>query len=214
MSVTGELTPLPSNQCERKSACPMTIPTPIKTCGDSTPSPPFHGCLGETSTCIISVWIVRTRALTKERLTSFGIRLARGFGGENPVGTTISNSSTSSAASAVATFRRGQRRPRRASLSIDLSIRRNLILALAWDCFWRENTHDGIYGPAVNLIQSGQTSDARYVGHQAEITLEWRIDRHFWLTADYAHFFAGDFLKQNTPGKDVDYASIWVTYRF
>ncbi len=97
---------------------------------------------------------------------------------------------------------------------LDLALRRDLTLALAWDCFWRENTHDGIYGPAVNLIQSGRTSDARYVGHQAEITLEWRIDRHFWLTADYAHFFAGDFLKQTTPGKDVDYASIWVTYRF
>jgi len=97
---------------------------------------------------------------------------------------------------------------------LDLAIRRNLILTLAWDCFWRENTHDGIYGPAVNLIQTGQTSDARYVGHQAEAMLEWRLDRHFTFTADYAHFFAGDFLKQTTPGKDVDYFSVWATFRF
>jgi len=97
---------------------------------------------------------------------------------------------------------------------LDLAIRRNLILALGWDCFWRENTHDGIYGPAVNLIQTGQTSDARYVGHQAEAMLEWRLDRHFTFTADYAHFFAGDFLKQTTPGKDVDYLSVWATFRF
>ena len=41
----------------------------------------------------------------------------------------------------------------------------------------------------------------RYVGHQAEAMLEWRLDRHFTFTADYAHFFAGDFLKQTTPGK-------------
>jgi hypothetical protein len=70
------------------------------------------------------------------------------------------------------------------------------------------------YGPAVNLIQSGKTSNAQYVGNQAEVKLEWRLDRHFTFTAEYAHFFAGDFLKQTTPGKDVDYFSAWVTYRF
>ena len=97
---------------------------------------------------------------------------------------------------------------------LDLALRRNLTLTLDWDCFWRENTHDGIYGPAVNLIQSGQTSDARYVGNQVEAMLEWRAGRHFTFTVDYAHFFAGDLLKQTTPGKDVDYVSVWATYRF
>jgi len=96
----------------------------------------------------------------------------------------------------------------------ELALRRNVMLTLDWDCFWRESTHEGIYGPAVNLIQSGQTSNARYVGHQAEMMLEWRLDRHITLAADYAHFFAGDFLKQTTPGKDVDYFSAWVTFRF
>jgi hypothetical protein len=97
---------------------------------------------------------------------------------------------------------------------LDLALSRNVTLALDWDCFWRESTHDGIYGPAVNLIQSGATSNARYVGHQAEAMLEWRLERHISLTADYAHFFAGSFLKQTTPGKDVDYFSTWVTFRF
>ena len=77
--------------------------------------------------------------------------------------------------------------------SLDLSLCRNVTLILNWDFFWRENTRDGIYGPAVNVIQSGQTSNARYVGNQAEAMLEWRVDRHFTFTIDYAHFFAGDF---------------------
>src|SRR6266571_1099069 len=64
---------------------------------------------------------------------------------------------------------------------LEVALRRNLSLTLDWDCFWRENTHDGIYGPAVNLIQSGRSSDARYVGNQAEGMLEWRFDRHFTL---------------------------------
>ena len=97
---------------------------------------------------------------------------------------------------------------------LDLALRKNVILILDWDCFWRENTHDGICGPAVNLIQSGQTSNARYVGNQTEALLVWRIDLHFTFSADYAHFFAGDFLNQTTPGKDVDYVSTWLTYKF
>jgi hypothetical protein len=97
---------------------------------------------------------------------------------------------------------------------LDLLLRRNLTLTFDWDWFWRESTRDGVYGPAVNVIQSGDTSDARYVGNQAEAMLEWRLGRHFTLTADYAHFFAGDFLKETTPGKDVDYVSAWVTFRF
>ena len=97
---------------------------------------------------------------------------------------------------------------------LDLALHKDVTLTLDWDCFWRENTHDGIYGPAVNLIQSGRTSEARYVGNQAEALLVWRIDRHFTVSADYAHFFAGDFLNETTPGKDVDYFSTWLTYKF
>ena len=31
------------------------------------------------------------------------------------------------------------------------------------------------------------------------------MDRHLTFTVDYAHFFGGEFLKQTTTGKDVDY---------
>jgi Alginate export len=97
---------------------------------------------------------------------------------------------------------------------LNLALRRNLLLTLDWDFFCRESTHDAIYGPAVNVIDSGGSSNARYVGDQVEAFLEWQADRHITLTADYAHFFAGEFLKQTTPGKDVDYFSVWLTYRF
>lgn len=95
-----------------------------------------------------------------------------------------------------------------------LALRQNVILTVNWDCFWRESTHDGIYGPAVNLIQSGRTGGGRYVGNQVEAALEWTVDRHFTFIVDYAHFVAGDFLQETTPSNDVDYFSAWVTYRF
>jgi hypothetical protein len=98
--------------------------------------------------------------------------------------------------------------------SLDMALSRNVTLNFNWDFFWREKTQDGIYGPALNLLRSGQTSDARYVGNQVEAVLEWQIGRHFTVVADYAHFFAGDFIKESGPGKDVDYFSAWVTFRF
>jgi len=98
--------------------------------------------------------------------------------------------------------------------ALELALLENLTFTLDWDWFWRESVHDGLYSPPLNLITSEGTSDARYVGNQAEVLVEWRLNRHFTLTADYAHFFAGDFLKQSTPGKDVDYFSAWLTFRF
>jgi hypothetical protein len=80
--------------------------------------------------------------------------------------------------------------------------------------FWRESDSDGIYGNAVNLVRSGSGSDARYVGNQIQMLIEWEVNRHFTFNTAYAHFFAGKFLKETRPGKDVDYASVWVTFKF
>jgi hypothetical protein len=98
--------------------------------------------------------------------------------------------------------------------SLELHPTKKLTTYLDWDFFWRESTHDGLYGNAVNLVRSGATSNARYVGNQVQVLAEWRANRYFIFTAAYAHFFAGTFLKESGPGKDVDYASAWATLRF
>jgi hypothetical protein len=64
------------------------------------------------------------------------------------------------------------------------------------------------------LTRAGNTTTERYIGSQAQAKLEWRISRRFTATAVYAHFFAGDFLKDSPPAEDVDYVSIWMTFRF
>src|SRR6185295_3754013 len=55
---------------------------------------------------------------------------------------------------------------------LDFAITKTMTLTFDWDWFWRESTRDGVYGPAVNLVQSGQTSNARYIGNQAEALME------------------------------------------
>ncbi|PYM53062.1 MAG: hypothetical protein DMD77_27920 [Candidatus Rokuibacteriota bacterium] len=71
-----------------------------------------------------------------------------------------------------------------------------------------------MYNSALVLLRSGRASRALFIGHQAEVQMEWRVNRHLALTMNYAHFFAGPFLKDTGPAHDVDYASGWVTYRF
>ncbi len=98
--------------------------------------------------------------------------------------------------------------------SVDLHFTDSLILSLNWDFFWRESIHDGIYNNAVVLVRSGKNSTARYVGSQPQAQLQWNIDRHITFIAIYAHFFAGEFLRETGPGKDVDYVTTWLTYKF
>jgi len=98
--------------------------------------------------------------------------------------------------------------------SLDLHPTAHLIVSADWDMFWRESVYDGIYGNAVNLVRSGQRSRARSIGSQVSLQVEWQVERHTMLSAVYSHFVAGPFLRETGPGRDVDYASAWVTYKF
>jgi len=97
---------------------------------------------------------------------------------------------------------------------IELQLTRSLSFVGDWDFFWRESTGDGIYNNALKLVRSGDRSSARYIGSQAQALLQWSISRHLTASVAYAHFFAGEFLKESPPGKDVNYVSTWVTFRF
>ena len=97
---------------------------------------------------------------------------------------------------------------------LDLHLTENLTLIFDWDYFWRESTHDGLYNNAVALVQSGKTSSASYIGNMPQAQLLWNVDRHLSFVAIYGHFFAEDFLKETGPGKDIDFVTSWLTYKF
>jgi hypothetical protein len=98
--------------------------------------------------------------------------------------------------------------------SLDLKVTDRLSVTFDWDFFWRQSLHDGIYGPPGNLLRSGRTSRARYVGDQVAVQGEWRLGRHLTLVGVYTHFFAGPFVRETGPGRDIDYVSAWATYKF
>ena len=79
---------------------------------------------------------------------------------------------------------------------------------------WRENLHDGVYAvPGFLLVPAG-TSRARFVGYRPGVEVRWQIDRHAYLQADYGVFYAGQFLKEASPGRNINYMAIWAGYKF
>jgi hypothetical protein len=97
---------------------------------------------------------------------------------------------------------------------LELHPAERLTVTVDWDFFWRESTRDGLYNNSVALVRSGKTGDARYIGSMPQAQLSWEIDRHLTFVGIYGHFFAGEFLRETGPAKDIDYFTSWFTYKF
>jgi len=83
-----------------------------------------------------------------------------------------------------------------------------------WVVWWRESLLDGVYNVPGSLIRSAGNSRARFVGHRPGIEVRWQADRHLWFQADYGIFYAGKFLKETQPGRNLNYWALWTGYKF
>jgi hypothetical protein len=83
-----------------------------------------------------------------------------------------------------------------------------------WVVQWRQSLLDGVYSVPGSLLRPAGESRARFVGHRPGIEARWQIDRHAWLQADYGVFFAGPFLKETGPGRNLNYWALWTGYKF
>jgi Alginate export len=80
--------------------------------------------------------------------------------------------------------------------------------------FWRESTRDAIYSINVAPLRTGQLSRARFVGALPSARLDWPIQRHWSYTLIVSRFQTGQFLKETPPGKNTNYVTSWLTFRF
>jgi hypothetical protein len=83
-----------------------------------------------------------------------------------------------------------------------------------WIFYWRQSLQDGVYSVPGMLIRPSGNSTARFVGHRPGIEIRWQATRHLWFQADYGIFFAGQFLKQTEPGRNLNYWALWAGYKF
>ena len=83
-----------------------------------------------------------------------------------------------------------------------------------WLFYWRESLEDGVYSVPGFLIRPSDGSRARFVGHRPGTQIRWQVNRHLWFQGDYGIFYAGRFLKETKPGRNLNYWALWAGYKF
>ena len=101
-----------------------------------------------------------------------------------------------------------------AAPSLRLTVAKKITVALDSTFYWRQSVNDGLYGVNVNLQRPANLSNKSYIGNLTGVRADWRINRHWTATAVYSRFWRGAFLRETPPGKNVNYFSNWLTFRF
>ena len=97
---------------------------------------------------------------------------------------------------------------------VEAALPRDVTVSVDWVFHWRESVRDGVYSvPGVLIVPAGN-SDARFVGHRPGTEVRWQANRHLWFQADYGVFFAGRFVKESQPARDLIYGALWAGYKF
>jgi hypothetical protein len=97
---------------------------------------------------------------------------------------------------------------------VEATFPHNVTASVDWIFQWRENVLDGVYSVPGSLIRPAGDSLARFVGHRPGTELQWQVDRHLWFQADYGIFYAGRFLKETQPDRNLNYWALWTGYKF
>jgi hypothetical protein len=103
----------------------------------------------------------------------------------------------------------------RLGVSLQGHLSESVQFGIDYDWFWRNSLYDGVYGLAVNLLRTGMENRSRYIGSQPSASIVWHATRHVDLSLAYAYFAVGPFLTESaTPGRDVQYTSVSIKFKF
>jgi hypothetical protein len=97
---------------------------------------------------------------------------------------------------------------------VELHLSKTLTLTPNPAFFWRESPRDGLYSVGNAIEISGLKSNSRYIATQASVQLRWKMNRNLTWFTEYAHFFPGEFLKQSTPGSNINFWTGWLDIRY
>jgi hypothetical protein len=98
---------------------------------------------------------------------------------------------------------------------LQFQLKNNITGAFAWDWYWRESTHDGIYafGSRV-LIDPAGASHARYLGNQGDLEIRWALVPHIIIAFNLAGFQPGTFFDTVTYNATPIEGNVGFTFRF
>lgn len=98
--------------------------------------------------------------------------------------------------------------------SATLNLSKSVSLLVDPVFYWRDSTKDGLYNIAGGVIVSGLASNARYIATQGSVKVHWQMTRNLGWFTEFGHFFPGEFLKESTPGRNINYWTGWFDIRF
>jgi hypothetical protein len=98
--------------------------------------------------------------------------------------------------------------------SITVYPHKNVAVSLAGASYWRQITADGIYGIPGNLLRSGESSDARFIGNLLELSVAWQATAELNLSASLSAFEPGRFISDTGPARTITMVGVMSNFRF
>jgi hypothetical protein len=99
--------------------------------------------------------------------------------------------------------------------AIQFQLKTNITGAFAWNWYWRESTHDGIYAFGSGVpIDPATASHARYLGNQGDVEIRWAPKSHIIVAFSLAGFEPGTFFKSVSYNAPPIAGEVIFTYRF
>jgi hypothetical protein len=80
--------------------------------------------------------------------------------------------------------------------------------------FWRESDQDAVYTSSGSILRGSGGSNARGIGSEIDLQVNWQLDRYISAYAGYSHFFSGSFIKNTGPSSDINFAYTALTFTF
>lgn len=78
-----------------------------------------------------------------------------------------------------------------------------LTLRAWYHLFWRAEEADAAYSATGGVLRAAGGNTDTQIGSELDLMLTYAIDRHWVAFAEYAYFFAGDFIKNTGASQDV-----------
>lgn len=87
--------------------------------------------------------------------------------------------------------------------------------AMAYHAFWLNDDHDALYGVGGNAVRRDLTGHSgTEIGHEVDLTVQWKVDVHSTVLVGYSHFWDSDFIIQTGVSEDADLFYVQYALKF
>jgi hypothetical protein len=98
---------------------------------------------------------------------------------------------------------------------VQFRLRQNVTGSIAWDWYWRESVHDGVYAFGSGAVMDpANSSKVKYLGDQGDMEIRWSPAPHFIAAFNLEGFQPGGFLDHVANHRASIAANAGLTFRF